>query len=59
MFPPRVQIVLELCDREGYIIKLTRECRELLEQIIDADEALTVAMVMLRNKRPVLGNRRS
>lgn len=25
--------LIELCDEEGYIIKLTRECRELLEKI--------------------------
>lgn len=36
--------LIELCDREGYIIKVVRECRELLEEIIDADDALTLAM---------------
>lgn len=39
--------LMELCDEEGYIIKLTRECRELLEKIQDADAALNMAMAKM------------
>jgi hypothetical protein len=36
--------LIELCDNEGYIIKIVRECRELLDQVVDADDALNMAM---------------
>eukprot|EP00039_Didymoeca_costata_P010685 m.144552 g.144552 ORF g.144552 m.144552 type:complete len:1420 (-) comp14925_c0_seq1:86-4345(-) len=36
--------VLEHCDKQGYITKLVRACKELLEQIDDAEAALEVAV---------------
>lgn len=35
--------VLEICEREGWIIKLVRDCRMLLEKIDDAEAALAMA----------------
>ena len=40
----KLEAVLEVCDREGYLTKLVRKCRELCEQIQDAEAALKVAM---------------
>ena len=36
--------LIELCDNEGYIIKIVRECRELLDKIVDVDDALEAAI---------------
>eukprot|EP00040_Diaphanoeca_grandis_P036460 m.232435 g.232435 ORF g.232435 m.232435 type:complete len:1418 (-) comp33622_c0_seq1:24-4277(-) len=47
MIREELEELLELCDKEGYIIKLTRECREVLEKIIDADAALTMALAKM------------
>lgn len=39
----RLTTILATCDKEGYQIKITRECRMLLDQIEDADAALEMA----------------
>lgn len=40
----KLQAVLEVCEREGYLTKLVRTARELCEQIEDAEAALHVAV---------------
>eukprot|EP00040_Diaphanoeca_grandis_P025752 m.143132 g.143132 ORF g.143132 m.143132 type:complete len:1427 (-) comp30293_c0_seq1:306-4586(-) len=40
----KLERVLEVCEREGYITKLVRACRELCEQIQDAEAALKMAV---------------
>eukprot|EP00041_Stephanoeca_diplocostata_P035801 m.1275779 g.1275779 ORF g.1275779 m.1275779 type:complete len:1469 (+) comp24762_c0_seq12:253-4659(+) len=40
----KLQTVLEVCEREGYLTKLVRRARELCEQIEDAEAALNVAV---------------
>ena len=44
----KLESVLEHCEREGYITKLVRECREILDNIIDAEAAIAVATSQLR-----------
>eukprot|EP00949_MAST-11_sp_MAST-11-sp1_P000183 g183.t1 len=44
----KLEEVLAVCDKEGYVTSLVRECRQLLSQIEDADAAIAVAM---RSKR--------
>eukprot|EP00462_Mataza_sp_D1_P023215 CAMPEP_0175129960 /NCGR_PEP_ID=MMETSP0087-20121206/5753_1 /TAXON_ID=136419 /ORGANISM="Unknown Unknown, Strain D1" /LENGTH=1504 /DNA_ID=CAMNT_0016412149 /DNA_START=25 /DNA_END=4539 /DNA_ORIENTATION=- len=39
----KLERVLDICDEKGYATKLTRKCRELLEQVTDAEAALNVA----------------
>lgn len=36
--------LLDHCDRQGYVTRAVRACRELLEKIVDADAALAFAM---------------
>ena len=36
----KLEEAVKICDREGFVTKLVRECRELLEKIYDADDAL-------------------
>ena len=39
--------VLKHCEREGYLTKLVRECREMYENICDAEAAIAVATKQL------------
>jgi len=40
----KLERVLDICEREGYITKLVRACREMCEQIQDAEAALKMAV---------------
>ena len=40
----KLEAVLRVCDANGYITSLVRQCRELLGKVIDADAALAFAM---------------
>ena len=44
----KLESILEHCEREGYITKLVRECKEMLENIVDAEAAIAVATTQLR-----------
>ena len=44
----KLETVLAHCDREGYLTKLVRECREMYENICDAEAAIAVATAQLR-----------
>jgi hypothetical protein len=41
---PKLLDALEICEREGFVTKLVRECRQLCEEIEDCEAALTFAV---------------